>query len=170
MRSKTKLSVAVAALAMAVAIAAPAANARISPPTPAVTCDPSAVPPPPSSIAVSAAKEYAILRACADQDESSTVASAPNAPRQDLRSPDARDAAEGRYLGMSRPRQDLRSPDTRDTASPHVATVRDSPAVEPAGFDWASAALGAVAGTGLMLLALALAGPARRRPSHARNG
>jgi hypothetical protein len=67
-----------AALAVTAAIVTPAANARpiIDLPT-AAACDPSAVPPPPSSIAVSAAKEYAALRACAGQDDSTIVASAP---------------------------------------------------------------------------------------------
>jgi hypothetical protein len=112
MRSNTKLSVVLAALVIAVAIGAPAASARIQPPPPAAMCDPSAVPPPPSSIAASAAKEYAVLRACAGRYDSTTVGSAP---------------------------------------------VADSPAVEPTGFDWASAAIGAAAGTGLLVVPLALA-------------
>ena len=71
MRFKTKLSGALPALAVAAAIATPAASAR------PVDCDPSAVPPPPSSIAASAAKDYAVLRACHGRADSTIAASAP---------------------------------------------------------------------------------------------
>jgi hypothetical protein len=54
-------------------------------------------------------------------------------PRQDLRSPDALAAAQGRYLGMSA--------GARPTASLHAPTVAGSPAAEPVAFDWSSAAL-----------------------------
>ena len=69
---------------------------------------------------------------------------------QDLRSPDTRDAAEGRRIQTpappETPRQDFRHPDTRDFAegrgtynSPEVVVVRASPpAAQPAvgGIDW----------------------------------
>jgi hypothetical protein len=80
MFSNTKLSSALAALVITAAIAAPAADARgvANKPVLVAPCDPSAVPPPPSSIAASAAKEYSRLRACA-QDDTATVATAPDA-------------------------------------------------------------------------------------------
>jgi hypothetical protein len=78
MRSTTKLSAALAALAIAVALVAPAAYATpVDPVSAAVVCDPSAVPPPPSLMAASAAKEYALLRACGAQDDKTTVVSTP---------------------------------------------------------------------------------------------
>jgi hypothetical protein len=79
MRSNTKLTGALAALVIAAAIAAPAAGGRTIPNRPKLvaTCDPSAVPPPPSAMAASAAKEYAKLRACYGRAHSTTVASAP---------------------------------------------------------------------------------------------
>jgi hypothetical protein len=53
MRFNSKLTGALTALAVAAAITAPATYATplIDPPSPAVKCDPSDVPPPPSSIA-----------------------------------------------------------------------------------------------------------------------
>jgi hypothetical protein len=76
---------------------------------------------------------------------------------QDLRSPDARDAAlppELRATGFQST-QDLRSPDTRDVATGYSPTasqpvVDESPASD--GFDWTSAAIGAAAGAGLLLI------------------
>jgi hypothetical protein len=73
------------------------------------------------------------------------------AQSQDLRTPDATDAAHGRYLGTS--------PSVRP----------QSPPVETTGFDWTSAGIGAGAGTGLIVLALAL-GTGGRRRTLARNG
>src|SRR4051794_22946323 len=65
--------------------------------------------------------------------------------RQDLRSPDARDAA-----AAATRRQDLRSPDAPDAADrrPVIVQVPVSP---DTGFEWDSAAIGALAGVGLML-------------------
>src|SRR4051794_7831200 len=79
MHSYTKLIGTLAALAVAAAFVAPAASARpaVDPARAAVTCDPAAVPPPPSAMAASAAKEYALLRACYGRAHSTTVASAP---------------------------------------------------------------------------------------------
>ena len=70
---------------------------------------------------------------------------------QDLRSPDARDAAAA-AMAQS-PSQDLRSPDARDAANPVRPVVVQIPAATPpeAGFEWDSAAIGALAGAGLMI-------------------
>jgi hypothetical protein len=61
--------------------------------------------------------------------------------------------------------QDLRSPDTRDVAEGYHPTLPPEPSSAPVsgGFDWVSAAIGAAAGTGLMIVAVALAGTGRRR-------
>jgi hypothetical protein len=83
------------------------------------------------------------------------------APSQDLRSPDARDAAANRTPASG---GDLRSPDVRDAAAGRVTA--DAPAVvvvpmpsaatEPDGMDWADAGIGA--GGTILLVAAALAG------------
>jgi hypothetical protein len=99
------------------------------------------------------------------------LAPAAAAQHQDLRSPDARDAAR-----PDPPAQDMRSPDARDAAegrgietAPRVEIV-EVPVAQPAGFDAGDAALGAGAGLGLALIA---AGGAlytvrmRRRPGGA---
>jgi hypothetical protein len=104
---------------------------------------------------------------------------------QDLRSPDTRDAAQGRgiYAPMqpedqALPPQDLRSPDTRDFAegrgtynSPDVVVVKAPvPAPEPTatGIDWADVGIGA---GGLLAASLiALGGTllvVQRRGAHA---
>jgi hypothetical protein len=85
----------------------------------------------------------------------------------DLRSPDARDAARtGSLAGTtSTPRQNLRSPDTRDHAegrgafnAPEVTVVKlAKPAPAPAGeggIDWGDVGIGAGSVLGLALLAL----------------
>jgi hypothetical protein len=112
------------------------------------------------------------------------LATSPAAAQQDLRSPDARDAAtqwtapEGGLPAyptpsdLPRPGQDLRSPDARDAASgrdtsdaPQVTVVRlPQPAPAPAGgIDWADAGIGAAAA--FVLLALStVAVLSRRRP------
>ena len=77
---------------------------------------------------------------------------------QDVRSPDARDAAT-RYDPKPSPletTQDLRSPDVRDVAigydsEPVAVDVRE-PSGSGEGFDWVSAAIGAAAVGGLILL------------------
>jgi hypothetical protein len=104
---------------------------------------------------------------------------------QDLRSPDAVDAA--RAAGdsphasppapsvalVAKSDQDLRSPDTRDRANGYDPALQpQTPARKPAspgGFDVPSALLGAVAGTGLLIVLLAAGGLARRRPSTGRH-
>jgi len=65
--------------------------------------------------------------------------------------------------------QDLRSPDTRDQADGYAPTLASQPAAAAAaapsdGFDVPSAAIGAAAGAGLVILALAAAALVRRRP------
>jgi hypothetical protein len=97
-------------------------------------------------------------------------------PAQDLRSPDARDAAalaqERYYSSDDGPAQDLRSPDARDaelishgllrlepTRTPAPATV----ATPSSGFDWVDAAIGAAAALGIALLASGAALVVRRR-------
>jgi hypothetical protein len=69
----------------------------------------------------------------------------------DLRSPDARDAASGRYLGSVH--ADLRSPDARDAATrtPVIVRVVPGPAASDPGLSWDSAAIGALAGAGLLV-------------------
>jgi hypothetical protein len=91
--------------------------------------------------------------------------------QQDLRSPDARDAAE-----RAAHTQDLRMPDTRDFAEgrglDRAAVVEFVDVPKADGFDWADAALGAATGIGLALVG---AGGAmatvriRRRPLAARS-
>jgi hypothetical protein len=77
---------------------------------------------------------------------------------QDLRSPDARDAAQGRYLSAAPAGpQDLRSPDARDAAN-SSSTTTPQPPTTSTGLDWPSAAFGAVLFGGLVLLGFA--GPA----------
>jgi hypothetical protein len=73
---------------------------------------------------------------------------------QDLRSPDARDAARQATV------QDLRSPDARDAAARIVQ-------VSPGGFDWGDAAIGAGGALGLILvLSGGTFAVARRRAEH----
>ena len=72
------------------------------------------------------------------------------------------------------PHQDLRSPDTRDQAEGYSPTLASQPVVdepsEPGGFDLVSAAIGAAAGTGVVIVFLAAGGIARRRPLTPRHG
>jgi len=84
---------------------------------------------------------------------------------QDLRSPDARDAASG-------PVQDLRTPDTRDLATRGAIQQRSIPApriveISPGGFDWGDAGVGAGGALGLVLIVTGTgAALARRRAAH----
>jgi hypothetical protein len=145
---KTRLATALAgaALASALVVSGASASHGYQPAQPSAD-----VPPPPSSIAVSAEEEY-----------------------QDLRSPDTRDLAEGYAPGNA---QDLRSPDTRDLAQGYqpelpAQPVADEPSEpsEPSGFDFVSAAIGAIAAGGIALLlmvALGLRRPPRERPASA---
>jgi hypothetical protein len=106
-----------------------------------------------------------------------TTVVAPGAIAQDLRSPDARDSsptieqpgaqavssyddlrspdASAGTRGVA-PSEDQRSPDARDYPSPLVESqplAVEAPIAD--GFDWLSAAIGAAAGTGLLVLLLA---------------
>jgi hypothetical protein len=84
------------------------------------------------------------------------------AQEQDLRSPDARDAAAAAESQQGLPTQDLRSPDARDAAdgrgtfsAPEVTVVRlpeSSP--QGGGIDWGDAGIGAGGVLGLVLLAI----------------
>jgi hypothetical protein len=93
---------------------------------------------------------------------SSLAGTTSSAPRQDLRSADARDAARSAYARQGQPQQDLRSPDTRDLAegrgtfsAPEVTVVKvTEPAPPSAGIDWGDAGIGAGGMLGVILLAL----------------
>jgi hypothetical protein len=107
---------------------------------------------------------------------------APPALADDLRSPDARDAATAQAQqrahtvtgGVRAP--DLRTPDARDAATPVAQTAAartpDAPTVveitHAEGFDWTSAAIGAAGGIALALIATAatatVAGRSRPAP------
>jgi hypothetical protein len=149
---KKRLATAMAGAALASALAVSGASAvpaeQIIPRT---ADDSHKVPPPPSSIAASAAEEY-----------------------QDLRSPDAVDAARAAGDAPDAVTRDLRSPDTRDAAEGYSPTLESQPVAgepsEPAGFDLVSAAIGAVAAGALSLVLMASLGlrrPPRQRPSSA---
>jgi hypothetical protein len=118
MRSNSKLTGVVAALAVAAAIMAPTASAR-----PIVTCDPSAVPPPPSSIAASAAKDYTILRGCHDQSTAATVASAPVAEASPPTSFDWVSATIGAVVAVGLSLALAAALGTRRRTSRHVAST-----------------------------------------------
>jgi hypothetical protein len=109
--------------------------------------------------------------AAADQDLRSpdtrdAAARATQSRSQDLRSPDARDAA---ARATPSPAQDLRSPDARDAATRSTTPVVVQVGAPDAGFAWDSAAIGALAGAGL-LISIAGGGVliTRRRPRAAR--
>jgi hypothetical protein len=87
---------------------------------------------------------------------------APTAVAQDdLRSPDARDAARAVQSRPLQPSIDLRAPDTRDAAAgrgtfsaPDVTVVRVSdPARRDGGLDWVDTGIGAGGMLGLVLVA-----------------
>ena len=59
-------------------------------------------------------------------------------------------------------RQDLSMPDTRDAANNYHPVLHVQPADSGGGFDWVSAAIGAAAGTGTIIVAVALGGGVRR--------
>jgi hypothetical protein len=96
------------------------------------------------------------------QAGTSSLAGTTSPPGQDLRSPDARDAALSADARQGQPHQDLRSPDTRDYAegrgtfsAPEVTIVKViDPPPPSAGIDWGDAGIGAGGMLGLILLAL----------------
>ena len=85
-------------------------------------------------------------------------------PLQDLRSADARDAAQSGDTLRGRPHQDLRSSDTRDLAegrgtfnAPEVTVVKvTDPVPSGGGLHWGDAGIGAGGMLGLILLGLGL--------------
>ena len=95
---------------------------------------------------------------------SSLAGTTSSAPRQDLRSADARDAARSADARQGQSQQDLRSPDTRDLAegrgtfsAPDVTVVKVAdPAPPSGGIDWGDAGIGAGGMLGLILLALGI--------------
>lgn len=91
----------------------------------------------------------------------STIAAAAVAPAAGARDLRLIDERESRQTPVGQ--QDLRSPDTRDAAQDYGPTLAPEPVAGSSGFDWVSAAIGAAAGTGLMILAVALASTGRRR-------
>jgi len=112
--------------------------------------------------------------ALADPHASDAYARAEAAQTQDLRSPDARDAA-----ARADAKQDLRSPDSRDAAegrgtytAPNVMIVKvPEPVQADDGLDWADAGIGAGGLFGLVLIGLGGALAAvRRRHAHATPG
>jgi hypothetical protein len=90
------------------------------------------------------------------------AAGSASAQSQDLRSPDTRDAAEGRYPAVVH--QDLTSPDARDAAERRTPVIVRVGRSADTGMSWDSAAIGALAAAGL-LISLAGAGAlvSRRR-------
>ncbi len=124
---------------------------------------------------------FAAPTALADPHAADTHARAEAAQKQDLRSPDTRDAARTSSLAgtTSTPRQDLRSPDTRDDSegrgthtAPNVMIVKvPEPAPADGSIDWGDAGIGAGGLLGLVLLAaggsLAVV---HRRQAHAMPG
>jgi hypothetical protein len=81
----------------------------------------------------------------------------------ELRSPEAADADRSAEVRQSQPRHDLRSPDARDHAegrgtfsAPEVTVVKVAePSPQSAGLDWSDVGIGAGGMLGLILLALA---------------
>jgi hypothetical protein len=112
--------------------------------------------------------------ALADPHAADVHARAEAAQKQDLRSPDSRDAAT-----RTEPKQDLRSPDARDASegrgtytAPNVMIVKvPEPVQAEGGIDWADAGIGAGGLLGLALLGLggSLA-VVHRRQAHATPG
>jgi hypothetical protein len=110
------------------------------------------------------------------QAGTSSLAGTTSPPRQDLRSPDTRDAALSAEARQGQQHQDLRSPDTRDYATgrgtfsaPEVTVVKvTDPPPPSAGIDWGDAGIGAGGMLGLMLIALgSILAVAHRRQSAA---
>jgi uncharacterized iron-regulated membrane protein len=115
-----------------------------------------------SAIALAAAAQAQQDLRSPDARDAATIGGArvPGAS-QDLRSPDARDAATIGGARVPAASQDLRSPDARDAATnPQSTTVRAEPPtrivkITPDHFEWGDAAIGAA---GMLALLLVLAG------------
>jgi hypothetical protein len=129
-----------------------------------------------SVVALALAAGAPTALAVPDASSREGTSSQPVAPGVDLRMPDTRDAANG-YAPRPEPapaRVDLRSPDTRDVANGYAPSVVSVPveSSSSSGFDWLSAAIGAAAIGGLLLLLIAfrpthLGGRGRSRPARA---
>jgi hypothetical protein len=86
------------------------------------------------------------------------------AAQQDLRSPDARDAAQAAQARQDQQAQDLRSPDARDAGegrgtfnAPEVTVVKvTDPVPSSGGLDWGDAGIGAAGLLGVILLGLGI--------------
>jgi hypothetical protein len=88
-------------------------------------------------------------------------------PPSDLRSPDVRDVA-GSAQQLATPASDLRSPDVRDAAS-RVVSAAITPAADAGvsnGFQWGDAAIGAGAAVAAIALAAGMLVAGRRRLHH----
>jgi hypothetical protein len=110
------------------------------------------------SAAAASANQYQDLRSPDARDAAREVGTVAGPGQyQDLRSPDARDAA--REAGpVTGPSQDLRSPDARDAARDLPRVVVSPPLVEvreapSGGFDWGDAGIGAAGMLGLFSIA-----------------
>src|SRR5690242_8881485 len=68
--------------------------------------------------------------------------------------------ATGGLAPVALAQQDLRMPDTRDAADSYQPALQPAPST--GGIDWVSAAIGAAAGTGTVIVAVALGGGVRR--------
>ena len=68
--------------------------------------------------------------------------------------------ATGALAPVAAASQDLRMPDTRDVAQNYRPALQPAPST--GGIDWVSAAIGAAAGTGTIIVAVALGGGVRR--------
>lgn len=141
----------------AVALALSAGVLAVAAPTAAAKTSDHQPPPPPSSIAASAADEYQDLRSPDARD------AAPAAQQQaqsagDLRSPDARDAALAaqQQAESSIAYRDLRSPDARDAAT--APTSGSQPTSAPAPVETRTVV--AVEERGSQTLAIVLSGVA----------
>jgi hypothetical protein len=105
---------------------------------------------------------YRLTRSAALGLTLAALAAPTAAAQQDLRSPDARDAARAAELAQDQPGRDLRSPDARDAAegrgsfnAPEVTVVKvTEPSPSGGGIDWGDAGIGAGGLLGLVLLAL----------------
>ena len=149
---KRVVATALAGAAVASAIGATTASARpmegVAPVSGAVASP--SVPPPPSSLAAPAGRAYEELRA----PEQPAVPPPPSSLAA---------SAGGAY-------EELRTPDQPAVPSTvESQPVADQPSA-PSGFDLPSAAIGAVAGAGLVTLLLAAGGLVRRRPLTRRHG
>lgn len=133
---------------------------------------------------VSAALLGAAVAPAAVASPTDNVSKAAQSARTDPRPPDALDRAAGYSPSLEDAGSGASSPDARDRASGYAPTlvpeveipvaeaaaaaVPPVPAV-PGGFDWVSAGIGAAAGTGLLIMAMAF-GTTKLLPGRSRSG